>query len=174
MALLVVGCMEPDTSDLQQFVAETKAKSPGKKLDPPPEIEPYRPFTYTAQGLKDPFLPSAFVQQVLSDLAEIPPEEQEEIPDNGIRPDLNRPREELEKYALGSLRMVGTFLQSGQLWALIQAPDGIVHRVQIGNYLGLNHGKITSITDQRIELTEIVAEGKRWVERDAFLSLTER
>jgi type IV pilus assembly protein PilP len=70
--------------------------------------------------------------------------------------------------------MVGTFLQSGALWALVQAPDGIVHRVQAGNYLGLNHGKIASITDQRIDLTEIVAEGKRWVERDAFLSLTER
>ncbi|NJN47293.1 MAG: pilus assembly protein PilP [Candidatus Competibacteraceae bacterium] len=166
--------MEPDpddlTRDLKQFVAETKAKSSGRPLDPPPRIEPYQPFTYTAEGLKDPFLPSAFVQQELAVMDEIP---EEELPDTGIRPDFNRPREELEKYALGSLRMVGTFLQGGDLWALVLAPDNIVHRVQTGNHLGMDHGRITNITEQRIDLTQIVAEGRRWMERDAFLTLTE-
>jgi len=173
--LLIAGCIEPDpndlTRDLKQFVAETKAKSSGKPLEPPPKIEPYQPFTYTAEGLKDPFLPSPFVQQELAVMDEIP---EEELPDSGIRPDFNRPREELEKYALGSLSMVGTFFQGGDLWALVLAPDGIVHRVQTGNHLGMDHGRITNITEQRIDLTQIVAEGRRWMERDAFLTLTEK
>ena len=155
--------------DLLQFVAATKTASPGKKLEPLPEIEPYHPITYTAQGLKDPFAPSAFVKKAITDVLE-------PIPKNGIHPDPDRPREELEKYALGSLKMVGTFTNAQQVEprALIKAPDGIIHRVQTGNYLGADHGKIFSITEQRIDLQEIVPDGDRgWKKRDAFLSLAE-
>ena len=95
---------------------------------------------------------------------------------SGVRPDPNRVREELEKYALASLRMVGTVStgNSGELWALISAPDGVVPRVRKGNYLGNNHGKITNISEQRIDLKEIVPDGPgRWQERESFLSLTQ-
>ena len=72
--------------------------------------------------------------------------------------------------------MMGTFRMGGnnELWALILAPDGVVHRVQNNNYLGTNHGKIVDITEQRLDLREIVPDGPgRWQERDAFLSLTQ-
>jgi type IV pilus assembly protein PilP len=167
---LMTGCGEANLQDLRQFVATTKESSPGKPLDPPPEVEPYRPFTYTAQGLKDPFVLSGFAQQ----LEEIAFEERPELIDNGIHPDPDRTREELEKYALGSLKMVGTFQKDTNLWALIEAPDGIIHRIQKGNYLGSDHGKIINITEQRIDITEIVPENdSRWIERDAFLSLAD-
>ncbi len=94
----------------------------------------------------------------------------------GVRPDPNRVREELEKYALGSLKMMGTVQVSGvmDLWALILDPNGVVHRVQKNNYLGNNHGKIINISEQRVDLKEIVADGPgRWQEREAFLSLTQ-
>jgi type IV pilus assembly protein PilP len=166
------GCAKPQYDDLKKFVKTSKASSPQVKLEPPPQIEDYVPFTYTAQGLKDPFVPSSFAQQ---------PEEElptdiaaPEVIDSGIHPDPNRPREELEKYSLGSLKMVGTFNQDGGLWALIKAPDGIIHRVREGNYLGADRGRITAISEQRIDLKEIVREGdSRWMERDAFLSLAE-
>ncbi|HXH03324.1 MAG TPA: pilus assembly protein PilP [Candidatus Competibacteraceae bacterium] len=164
----VAGCSEPQLQDLQQFVAATKASASGKPLEPLPKVEPYKPFLYEAQGLRNPFAVAEFVKEAeAAELAAI---------DNGIRPDPNRPREELEKFALGSLVMVGTFKEINQdtLWALIKAPDGIVHRVRPGNYLGGDHGKILSITEQRIDLREIVPDGEgRWKERDAFLSLAE-
>ena len=167
MALLA-GCGQADIQDLQKFVADQKAAAPGMKLEPPPVIEPYQPFAYNAQGLKDPFIPSTFAQQQQTFV------EQPEVIDTGVRPDPNRIREELEKYTLPSLKMVGVIRkQDGNLWALIKAPDGIVYRVQKGNYMGIDHGKITAITEQRIELTEIIAEGNHWIERDAFLALTE-
>jgi type IV pilus assembly protein PilP len=166
---LMTACADSKIEDLQQFVAKTKASTAGNKLEPLPSIEPYRPFAYTAQGLKDPFVLAAFVQQEF--LVDIPPENIKE--DSGIRPDPTRPREELEKYALGSLKMVGT-LQKDGMWALIKAPDGIVHRVRSGNYLGFNHGKVINVTERRIDLTEIVPDGERhWTQRDAFLSLAE-
>jgi type IV pilus assembly protein PilP len=170
-ALVLGGCGEPDIQDLQQFVAATKAASPGKKPEPLPEIEPYRPFEYTAQGEKDPFALSAFAKK---------PDPYDPIQlatiKGTVHPNPNRPREELERYALGSLRMVGTFTndQMGVLWALIEAPDGIIHRVQTGNFIGSDYGKILNISEQKIDLREIIADDDvGWKEREAFLSLAE-
>jgi type IV pilus assembly protein PilP len=71
---------------------------------------------------------------------------------------------------MGTVRISG----AEDLWALILAPDNVVHRVQKNNYLGNNHGKIINISEQRVDLKEIVADGPgRWQERDAFLSLTQ-
>jgi type IV pilus assembly protein PilP len=138
------------------------------KLDPLPEVTPYRPFTYAAQGLKDPFAVSDFARQETALV------EQPEIISSGIKPDQNRTPEELEKYVLGSLKMVGTLLKDENMWALVKAPDGIVHRVRKGNYLGTDYGRIIDISDQQLELLEIVADGpSQWKERNAFLSLSE-
>ena len=164
------GCGQPELQDLQRFVAKTKEATPEVKLAPPPEMKTYQPFIYTAstQGIKDPFLPSAFTQAPTVLI------EQPEVLDTGVRPDPNRIREELEKYSLASLKMLGTLhMQDGNLWALVKAPDGVVHRVKTGNYLGSDHGRITAITEQRIQLIEIVNESNHWIERDAFLSLAE-
>ena len=50
--------------------------------------------------------------------------------------------------------------QQGEAWALIRQNSGSIHRVQVGNYLGLNHGQITSITEQNLQLMEIVSNGQ--------------
>lgn len=170
----LAGCAQPDLGEVQQFVATTQRTTPVKKLEPPPEIQPYLPFAYTAQGVKDPFEVAPFARE---EELELPQELMAQSPNyTGPRPDPNRVREELEKYTLGSLKMMGTFRMGGggDLWALILAPDNVVHRVQKNNYLGTNHGKIVGITEQRVELKEIVPDGPgRWQERDAFLSLTQ-
>ena len=175
VGLTAVGCAQRDVGGVQQFVATTQKTTPVKKLDPPPEIKPYMPFAYTAQGIKDPFVLAPFAQE---EELELPQELVAQSPSySGPRPDPNRVREELEKYSLGSLKMMGTFRMGaggGELWALVLAPDNVVHRVQKNNYLGTNHGKIIGITEQRVELKEIVPEGPgRWQEREAFLSLTQ-
>ena len=171
---VLAGCAQPDLSEVQQFVATAQKTTPVKKLEPPPEIQPYLPFTYAAQGLKDPFVLAPFAQE---EELELPQEMVAQSPNyTGPRPNPNRVREELEKYSLASLKMMGTVRMGGgsELWALVLAPDNVVHRIQKNNYLGTNHGKVIGITEQRIELKEIVPEGPgRWQEREAFLSLTQ-
>ncbi|MDG4596884.1 MAG: pilus assembly protein PilP [Candidatus Contendobacter sp.] len=171
----LVGCAQPDKSGVQEFVKTTQKTTPLKKLDQPPTIKPYEPFTYTAQGIKDPFALAPFAQE--DELGDVTGEIVTQSPNyKGPQPDPNRVREELEKYSLGSLKMMGTFRMGGggELWALVLAPDKVVHRVQKNNYLGTNHGKIVGITEQRVELKEIVPDGPgRWQEREAFLSLTQ-
>jgi type IV pilus assembly protein PilP len=70
--------------------------------------------------------------------------------------------------------MMGTLELKGLYWGLIKAGDGTIHRVLPGNYLGMNHGKINRILGDRIELTEITADGAGgWVERQAAIALAE-
>ena len=163
-ALLLCGCEPADnTADLRDFVALTKASSPGRALDPLPQPQPYQPVAYSAQDLKSPFAIASMLKAQAA-----PPRV-----DNGIRPDLDRPREELEKYSLGSLKMVGTLERDGRL-ALIRVPDGTVQTVQVGNFIGTDYGKILQISDNRIELLEIVPDNNGgWVERRNALTLAE-
>jgi type IV pilus assembly protein PilP len=71
--------------------------------------------------------------------------------------------------------MVGTLagLQEGNLWVLIRDGDGEIHRVQVGNYLGRNHGEIINISETQIDLIEIVPSGQdNWVERPRAIVLS--
>lgn len=160
-ALLLAGCGQGDISDLRGYVEQVRQETEPLGVDPLPKMQPYRPFAYTAYGLRDPFEPAAFLQ-------EIPP-----VTDSGIQPNLNRPRELLEQYSLESLQMVGT-MDKDTLWALVRAPDGVVHRVTAGNYMGTNHGRITDVSPDRVELVEIVPDGLGgWEQRDSYLSLAD-
>ena len=82
-------------------------------------------------------------------------------------------KEELEAYALDTLRMVGTLEQEDVTWGLVQTNDGTIHRVKKGNYMGQNHGQIIRVSDNEIELTELVPAGRGYIEREAALSMGE-
>ena len=93
---------------------------------------------------------------------------------SGLRPNFDRRRESLEAFPLDSLRMVGTLERSENHFALIQDATGLIHRVQSGNYIGQNYGKITGIAEDKIEVLEIVPDGLGgWMDRDAALDLSD-
>ena len=70
--------------------------------------------------------------------------------------------------------MVGTLSMNGRRFGLVQTKDGIVHRVQPGNHLGQNEGRIAQIEDSKISVTEIVPDGLGgYMERAAQLALNE-
>ena len=157
--LLLAGCVNRDTSDLQDFVAEVKAR-PAAGIEPIPEVKQVIGFVYTAKNRRDPF-----TRQEDDAVAT------EAVLDNGIRPDPNRRKEELEVYSLDSLRMVGTLEQDEQTWGLLKTSDGTIHRVAPGNYIGLNDGRITRISEEKIELIELVPTGSGFLEKEAAVAL---
>ena len=68
--------------------------------------------------------------------------------------------------------MVGTFNKESSEWALIKDPDGVVHRVAVGNYMGQNHGKVSSISNDEVQLSEFIADGVGgWLVREASIAL---
>jgi type IV pilus assembly protein PilP len=99
---------------------------------------------------------------------------QKAAPESDIQPDLNRSKEQLEQYSFGSFSMVGTIKkrQNDQLWALISVPDSGIHKVKEGYYVGQNHGKVIRVSQQRIDIIEIVSNGVGgWLERPRSLVL---
>ena len=91
---------------------------------------------------------------------------------NGINaPDPNRPKEILENFSLESLRYVGSFKQGNRLSAFVEA-DGHTYTVHVGNYLGQNYGRITSITPDKIIVSEVTEDSYgEWQRREAELEL---
>ena len=91
-----------------------------------------------------------------------------------LRPSSRRNREFLEGFSLDTLRMVGTFKVGSSFYGLVQSKDGLVHKVQPGNYLGQNDGKVTEITGGKISLVEIIPDGLGgYIERPASLALSD-
>jgi type IV pilus assembly protein PilP len=91
-----------------------------------------------------------------------------------IKPDANRTKEFLEQYTFDSLLMVGTLERDDNRWTLIKDPDGGVHRVKVGNFLGRHDGKIIEMTDTFLSVVEIVSDGTPdgWVERPRTIKLS--
>jgi len=159
----LAGC-DSDMSDLQQFVADTRLKHQGR-VDPLPTFPEFETIAYSETGLRDPFKP-AKQASITNDTTEV------KASTGGPRPNSSRRREALEAYPLDSLKMVGIMKQRTSSWALVQDKEGTIHRVQPGNYAGQNHGKITKISENEINLVELIPDGiSGWIQRQAQLKL---
>ena len=153
------ACSDERYNDLEAFFEEVRSQPKGR-IEPLPEVLPYETFAYKPSELRDPFV--QYVEELVS------------YTDSDLRPDMNRKREPLEQYPLDTLDFVGHLEKSGVRWGLISAPDKSVYRVQIGNYVGKNYGKIVSISETAIKLVEIIPSGTgSWVDREASLALNE-
>lgn len=162
LPVLLAGCADSNMADLKEFVAEVKAREPGP-LSPLPELKQVEPFLYVPADRRDPFRPQEAIVEAPAPKVT-----------SGPTPDFNRRREELESYPLDTLRMVGTLEQEGTVWGLVQTKDGTIHRVHKGNYMGQNHGQIVRISEDKIELSELLQDGAGgYVENAAALGLGE-
>jgi type IV pilus assembly protein PilP len=160
-AALLLGACGGSNSDLQQYIDEVKSR-PGRRIEPLPPIRPAPSYVYEAGTRRSPFVPDA-------------PESIAAANPNAVDgPDQDRPREFLEQFPLDALRMVGS-LEINQIKAgLVQASDGLVHRVTVGNHLGQNYGRVTSISDSEIELIEIIPDGLGgYLQRPASIGLSD-
>lgn len=160
LAVPLAGCGQRGMDDLRQFVSEAH-KDRRPQIESLPRIRPYEIFTYSAENLVDPFAPANLQQD-------------KPVAAASGGPDPNRRKEPLEQFPLDSLRMVGTLFQNGTWWVVVQAPDGTVHRLTLGNYLGQNYGRITQINEERVELTELVpGTAGEWVERPSNITIVQ-
>lgn len=160
LTALLSGCSsDGDFQDLRSFMDQVKAKPPGA-IEPLPPFEQVAPFAYQASNMRSPFEPPVQIRP--RDTASGPQ----------VKPDPNRPKQYLEQFTIGNLVMVGTLSQDALTYGLVQDADGGVHRVQRGDYMGTDNGKILAIQETEIELIEIVPDGTGgWVQRSRTVSL---
>lgn len=161
--LALVGCGGGDHTELKSYVSSVKAK-PARAIEPLPPFRPYESFVYSAAAERSPFdRPVDITARTYGRTG------------SDVKPDLNREKEYLERYDLGQLSMVGTLKKGDTLWALVADPTGFVTRVSDGNYVGKNHGRITTTSQTQVELLEIVSDGlEGWIERPRILALSEK
>ena len=162
MVAFLAGCGE-EQSELKDELKQLTKDLRGK-VEPLPQVRPYEPVPYTAEGEVDPFRPERIVVAQAGGVA---------AGGTQLRPNLDRPKEPLEAFPLESIQMVGTLKQKSEYFALVKAGSNL-YRVKRGNYMGQNFGVITEIDDFEISLKELVQDSVGdWSERASSLQLQE-
>lgn len=162
VAVMLAAC-SANMEDLEKYIASVKAR-PADPIPPIPPVKTYTPYVYEGMMGRDPF--RASITEGSDDVRG--------SKGTGPRPDFNRPKEYLERYELDTLSMVGTFSKGQDYWALVRDPEGVIHRVPSGNYMGKNHGKVVGITATQVDLSELISDGADgWLVREASIALGE-
>ncbi|MFY0663781.1 MAG: pilus assembly protein PilP [Natronospirillum sp.] len=156
MVLVLAGC---DTGrnfdDIRVRMADLDSRPTGTIPDVP-TYDAQELFFYSATDRRSPFQPRVRAEELAV-----------QVQSSGIQPDMDRPKQALEGFRLETLTMVGFLHREGQpVRALIRDPDREVHQVSVGDYLGQNHGRISTITQNGLRVVEIVSNGRGgWLER---------
>jgi type IV pilus assembly protein PilP len=163
-ALALAGCSGDEFGDLKAEL-EGLTKDLRGRVEPLPQVRPYEPVPYTAEGQIDPFrnerIEVAQARNAPSASATL------------IEEQKKRPPEPLEAFPLESITMLGTITQNKETFALVKAGPNL-YRVRKGNYMGQNFGVIMAIDESQISLKELVQDsGGDWVERMSQLQLVE-
>jgi len=159
---LLTGCFS-DTTDLKLHIA-TVQSSAASTIEPMPEVTVFDHFDYSAQTLRSPFdapKPEAIHEKI-------------QQMSGCLSPDPRRRKQPLEKFSLSDLVMRGTLGELGVTWALVEASDSTLHRVAVGSYVGLYHGKITTVSQDNVKVLELIPDGAGcWVERETVVTMTQ-
>ncbi|HXE41223.1 MAG TPA: pilus assembly protein PilP [Azonexus sp.] len=159
------GCSGGDHEELRQWMAENTKDMRGSvpKL---PEVLPYQPVPYDVEGMLDPFKPN-----------KIEPEskyKQTAGKGGAFQPDFEARELRnslLEKYPIESLKMIGYLNVNNRPMAVIQVDDK-VKQIKVGDYIGLDFGMVTQISDKEVELRELIQDSAGdWSERKSSLYL---
>ena len=160
---LLGGCGGDEHRELKQELNEATKDFRGQ-VPPLPQVKPYEPVPYTAEGMSDPFRPERI---------EVARTEPREKLNTKLAEQEKRIKEPLEAFPLESIQMLGTITQDKETFALVKAGPNL-YRVRKGMYMGQNFGVITSIDEVQISLKELVQDsGGEWVERASTLQLVE-
>ncbi len=146
-----------NTSDLRQYIAHIKSTTQNA-IPTLTTITQIDALVYKQDNIqRNPFTPSLKVENKPTQ-----------------RLNTNRIKEPLEFIALSHLHLVGTVQIDSLFWALIKDDENHLYRVQKGNYLGENAGKISHINNAEIELMEMISnEQGQFSENRAKLLLTQ-
>jgi type IV pilus assembly protein PilP len=162
---MLVACSGSDHEDLKEWITQNSKDLRGavKKL---PDVLAYQAVAYDVEALIDPFKagkiePESKNKQGAGKGGEYQPDFDARDLRNNI----------LEKYPLESLKMIGTLNVNNRPMAVIQVEDK-VKQVRVGEYVGLDFGMVTRITDKDIELRELIQDAAGdWSERNSTLHL---
>jgi type IV pilus assembly protein PilP len=167
MLAVLAGCGNSSEEDLRQWMAEQRSQA-RPKVAPLVEPKKFTPQAYTQEAAVDPFSLVKLTQALRRDTT------QSVANTTLVAPEMARRKEPLESFPLDAMAMVGSLQKDGKPVALVRI-DNLLYQVRVGNYLGLNFGRVTKIDETEVSLREIVQDPTGdWIERTASLVLQER
>lgn len=159
------ACAGGDQEELRQWMVDSSANLKGN-VPPLPQVMPYEPVPYDVEATLDPFKaakiePESKYKQAAGKGGAFQPDFEARELRNSL----------LEKYPVESLKMIGYLNVNNRPLAVIQVDDK-VKQVKVGDYIGLDFGMITRITDKEVELRELIQDSAGdWSERSSSLFL---
>lgn len=157
---LLSGCASNEGDDLDKYFIHAGDALKGS-VPPLPVVKDYIPEAYNPKhDQADPFLGRVVIKTDGS---------------KSLTPDANRKKDELESFPIGALTLIGSIQRAGEHIAIIKSSDGHVHQVHVGNYIGQDNGKITSIKTNNdsteVKVKELTQDpnGDGWVERETSI-----
>jgi type IV pilus assembly protein PilP len=160
----LAACSGGEHEDLQRWMDEN-SKDLRPNITKLPEVKPYEPVPYDPQALVDPFKSSKIEPEAKSKQGGKGGQFEPDVDAREMRNSI------LEKYPLESLKMIGYLNINNRPIAAIQVEDK-VKQVKVGEYLGLDFGMVTQITDTEVKLRELIQDSAGdWSERESSLYL---
>ena len=156
----LTGCFS-DTADIRIYMDEVKANT-NSYIKPMAEVPEFNHVVYSAKNENSPFIlpkPEVIQERVQQAIG-------------CLSPEIKRKKEPLEKYPLDTLVMRGTLGDLGVFWALIEVPDKAIYKVKAGNYLGIYNGKVTAVSNESVNVLELIPDGSGcWIERESVVTI---
>ena len=159
------ACSGGDHDDLKKWMADNTKDMRGR-IPKLPEVKAYEPVPYDVEVLLDPFKAS-----------KIEPESknrQGSGKGGAFQPDFEARdlrNSLLEKYPVETLKMIGYLNINRRPIAVIQV-ENKVKQVKVGDYVGLDFGLVTQVTEKEVLLRELIQDSAGdWSERTSSLYL---
>lgn len=143
--LSVVGCTD-HLEETRSQLATIKQQAVGV-IEAAPKLDETKPVKYTGEGNRNPFL-------TLQDYLKV-----KDYKPRRIHLDPNRNKSYLEQFSIEELRIQGVFSKNGKMDALLKTPNGDTVIVSVGDFIGLDNGRIASITKDEINVIEAISDG---------------
>jgi len=137
------ACHQSNVSDLHKFVLQAP-QTPASIDDKLPSFEEEAPLSFQPFTVKDPFL---------------------KLKQQNNEPGLRRKQGclsasvvkhqqvHLIDYAIKELTMHGTLTVDAQRAAILEAPNHLFYRANVGNYVGKEQAKVMSVSDNTVRLS---------------------
>lgn len=179
MGTLLVGCnpFESQQDAIGEFIqgVDDKARQLATQKEKDivlREIKPYTNYTYQSE-LADPFRVRDFIideDETNSEDIVVERENPQRCLPPECRPPAPHPKSILEEFTLESLNYVGTFENNGKV-ALIGTPTYGVVNAKIGDYLGLDNGRIIEIKESALIIQEKIRKNGLWKDKKSVLRI---
>ena len=164
LALLLLAACTSEQGELQQW-ADQQRREVKPKLAPLAPPKKFEPHPYSEARAVDPFSTQKLTVALKQEARQA---------NSLLAAEMNRRREPLESFPTDSMSMVGSVSRKGRPFALLRV-DNLLYQVKVGDYMGLNYGRVVKISETELTLREIVQDASgEWVERVSSLLLQDK